>query len=104
MPNGGEHYERLGACPLCGSLRIRIRRQRHRRLLWRCRRCNGVFRTPKVAAPGDEGKVIFRRIDPSACTCARCAGGSGGRCGRRTHVGGYEWKQTVSQGVTLWIR
>ena len=60
MPNGGEHHERLGACPLCGSPRIRTRWQRHRRLLWRCRSCNRVFETPKVAEyvlpPGDDGR------------------------------------------------
>ena len=60
MPNGGEHHERLGACPLCGSPRIRTRRQRNRRLLWRCRSCNGVFATPKVSEytipPGDDGR------------------------------------------------
>ena len=60
MPNGGEHHERLGVCPLCGSPSIRIRRQGHRHLLWRCRNCNGVFRTPEVAEyiipPGDGGR------------------------------------------------
>ncbi|MYA49552.1 MAG: CAP domain-containing protein [Chloroflexi bacterium] len=60
MPNGGEHYERLGVCPLCGSHRIRIRQQRHQNLLWRCRSCNGVFRTPTVRdyilPPGDDGR------------------------------------------------
>ena len=59
MPNGGEHYERLGVCPQCRSPSIRIRQQRHRQLLWRCRICNGVFRTPDVAdyiiPPGDDG-------------------------------------------------
>ena len=59
MPNGGEHYERLGVCPLCGSPSIRIRRQEHRHLLWRCRSCNRVFRTPNVAEyiipAGDDG-------------------------------------------------
>ena len=68
MPNGGEHYERLGVCPRCGSHGIRIRRQRHRHLLWRCRRCNGVFRTPRVAdyiiPPGDDasGYVLAESI------------------------------------------
>ena len=60
MPNVGEHHERLGVCPLCGSPSIRIRRQGHRHLLWRCRNCNGVFRTPEVAEyiipPGDGGR------------------------------------------------
>ena len=60
MPNGGEHHERLGVCPLCGSPRIRIRQQRHQDLVWRCRRCNGAFRTPKVLEhiipPGDDGR------------------------------------------------
>ena len=70
MPNGGEHYERLGACPLCGSLRIRVRRQRHRRLLWRCLRCNRVFGTPKVAEyvipPGDDGTgYVFAESIPA---------------------------------------
>ena len=69
MPNGGEHHEHLGACPLCGSTRIRIRRQRHRRLLWRCRRCNRVFGTPKVAEftipPGDDGSgYVFAESIP----------------------------------------
>ena len=60
MPNGGEHHERVGVCPLCGSPSIRIRQQRHQNLLWRCRRCNGAFRTPKVLEytipPGDDGR------------------------------------------------
>ena len=62
MPNGGEHFERLGVCPLCGSPSIRIRRGRHRRPLWRCRRCNRVFGTPKVAEciipPGHDGSGL----------------------------------------------
>ena len=69
MPNGGEHYERLGACPLCESLSIRIRRRRHGRLLWRCRSCNGVFETPKVAEyvipAGDDGRrYVFAESIP----------------------------------------
>ena len=60
MPNGGEHHESLGVCPLCRSPRIRIRRQRHRILLWRCRGCKRVFRTPSIAEyilpPGDPGR------------------------------------------------
>lgn len=59
MPNGGQHYERLGVCPLCGSPNIRIRRRRHRNLLWRCRTCNRVFRSPRVGEyaipPGHDG-------------------------------------------------
>ena len=59
MPNGGGHHERVGVCPRCGSPSIRIRRQSHRHLLWRCRSCDGVFRTPEVTdyiiPPGDRG-------------------------------------------------
>ena len=69
MPNGGEHYERLGVCPLCGSPSIRIRRQEHRHLLWRCRNCNRVFRTPNVAeyiipAGGDGSGYVFAESIP----------------------------------------
>ena len=69
MPNGGEHHERLGVCPSCGSPSIRIRRQRHRHLLWRCRNCNRVFRTPDVAEyiipAGDDGSgYIFAESIP----------------------------------------
>ena len=59
MPNGGEHYEDAGLCPHCNSPRIRIRRGRHREMLWRCRSCNKVFRTPRrggiVIPPGNSG-------------------------------------------------
>ena len=39
--------ELIGVCPECGSTNIRPRRNRHRTLLWRCRRCNAVFPTPR---------------------------------------------------------
>ena len=79
MPNGGEHYERLGACPLCESLNIRTRRRRHRRLLWRCRGCNGVFKTPKVGEyvipPGDDGRrYVFAEWIPQMERRARRRG------------------------------
>ena len=88
MPNGGEHYERLGACPLCGSPRIRIRRQRHRRLLWRCRSCNRVFGTPKVAEfiipPGDDGSgYVLAESIPQMERRGRLPGQQGGQHGRR---------------------
>ena len=91
MPNGGEHYERLGACPLCGSPSIRIRRQRHRRLLWRCRRCNRVFGTPKVAEyvipPGDDGSgYVFAESIPQMERRARRPERQGGQRGRRRSV------------------
>ena len=81
MSNGGEHIERLGACPLCDSPRIRIRRQRHRRLLWRCRACNGVFETPRVAEytipPGDDGRsYVFAESIPQMEQRARLRGPS----------------------------
>ena len=88
MPNGGEHYERLGACPLCGSPRIRVRRQRHRDLLWRCRRCNRVFGTPKVAEyvipPGDDGSgYVFAESIPQMERRARRPERQGRKRGRR---------------------
>ena len=91
MPNGGEHYERLGACPLCGSPSIRIRRQRHRRLLWRCRRCNKVFTTPKVAdymiPPGDDGSgYVSAESIPQMEQRARRPERQGGQRGRRRSV------------------
>ena len=69
MRNGGEHYERLGVCPLCGSPSIRIRRRRHRHLLWRCRSCNKAFSTPNVAEytipAGDDDKgYVFAESIP----------------------------------------
>ena len=69
MPNGGQHFEHLGGCPKCGSPRIRTRRQKHSSLLWRCRKCNGVFKTPRVQEyilpPGDDGSgYIFARSIP----------------------------------------
>ena len=81
MPNGGEHYERLGACPRCESLSIRIRQRRHRRLLWRCRVCNGVFETPRVAEyvipPGDDGRrYVFAESIPQMERRARRRGRS----------------------------
>ena len=79
MPNGGEHYERLGSCPLCESLSIRTRRRRHHRLLWRCRSCNGVFGTPRVAdyviPPGDDGRgYVFAESIPQMERRARRRG------------------------------
>ena len=63
MPNGGEHFEQIGVCPLCGSPNIRIRQRRHQSLLWRCRGCNRVFGTPKVTEgvipAGSERGYIF---------------------------------------------
>ena len=91
MPNGGEHYERLGACPLCGSLRIRIRRQRHSNLLWRCRRCNRVFTTPKVAdyviPPGDDGSgYVFAESIPQMERRGRLLEQQGGQRGPRRSI------------------
>ena len=91
MPNGGEHHERLGVCPLCGSPSIRIRRQRHRRLLWRCRRCSGVFRTPKVAEyiipPGDDGSgYVFAESIPQMERRARRLERQSRKRGRRRSV------------------
>ncbi len=79
MPNGDEHYERLGSCPRCGSLNIRTRRRRRRRLLWRCRACNRVFETPKVAdyaiPPGDDGsRYVFAELIPHMERRARSRG------------------------------
>ena len=48
MPNGGQHFEDMGVCPHCDSLRIRIRRRVHPYRPWRCRDCNRTFGTPKV--------------------------------------------------------
>ena len=48
MPNGGQHFEDMGVCPHCNSLRIRIRRRVHPYRPWRCRNCNRAFGTPKV--------------------------------------------------------
>lgn len=48
MPNGVGHFERVGICPHCRSTNIRIRRRVHLCMRWRCRRCNKVFRTPKI--------------------------------------------------------
>ena len=59
MPNGGEHYVDAGLCPHCNSPRIRIRRGRHREMLWRCRSCNKVFRTPSV------GRLHFQGQEPN---------------------------------------
>ena len=63
MPNGGEHFEQIGVCPLCGSPNIRIRQRRHQSLLWRCRGCNRVFGTPKVTEgvipAGSERSYVF---------------------------------------------
>lgn len=62
MPNGGEHYEDAGLCPHCNSPRIRIRRGRHREMLWRCRSCNKVFRTPSIGTlhfQGPESNFVF---------------------------------------------
>ena len=62
MPNG--YHQRnppahVGLCPHCNSPRIRIRRGRHQEMLWRCRSCNKVFRTPGrgeiVIPPGSSG-------------------------------------------------
>ena len=48
MPNVGQHFKDLAVCPRCENPRIRIRRRVHAYMPWRCRRCNRVFRTPKV--------------------------------------------------------
>ena len=90
MPNGGEHHERLGVCPLCGSPRIRIRQQRHQNLLWRCSGCNGVFRTPKVAEyiipPGNDGSgYVFAESIPQMERRGRLRG----RPSRRRHGTGW---------------
>ena len=54
MPNGGHgvHYESVGFCPRCNSPRIRVRRGRHWRILWRCQRCNRAFASPKIMLVG----------------------------------------------------
>ena len=57
MPNGHHPQEpphpraqreaRVGVCPRCGSARIRTRRRRHWRLIWRCRGCRRTFAKPR---------------------------------------------------------
>ena len=53
-------------CPHCGSGNIRIRRRVHAFLRWRCRRCNRVFRSPKIgtidAKWGTKGFVLADSI------------------------------------------
>lgn len=58
MPNGKNepHFMPrelfVGVCPHCRSRRIRTRKSRHFRNLWRCNACNGIFETPqRVALP-----------------------------------------------------
>ena len=48
MPNGGEHFEHVGMCPHCDNYRIRTRKRKHAIQVWRCRRCNKTFATPRV--------------------------------------------------------
>ena len=48
MPNGGEHFEHVGICPHCDNYRIGTRRRKHTIQVWRCRRCNKTFATPRV--------------------------------------------------------
>ena len=66
MPNGGGHFEKVGMCPHCGSGNIRRRRRVHAFLRWRCRRCNRVFRSPKIgtidAKSGTRGFVFADSI------------------------------------------
>lgn len=87
MPNGGEHHERLGACPRCGSVFIRIRRRRHRNLLWRCQSCNRAFSSPRVAdyvlpAGADSRDYVFAGSIPRMERRARRR--AGGKRRRRT--------------------
>ena len=53
-------------CPHCGSGNIRIRRRVHAFLRWRCRRCNKVFKSPKIgtidAKWGTKGFVLADSI------------------------------------------
>ena len=50
MQGGNARSEQAGLCPHCHSPDIRVRRQRHRQMLWRCRNCNRVFATPAIGA------------------------------------------------------
>ncbi len=45
---GGFDTGQVATCPHCRSSSIRIRRRRHSSQLWRCRRCNRTFNTPRV--------------------------------------------------------
>ena len=50
MQSRGAGHEQVGLCPHCHSPDIRVRRQRHQQMLWRCRNCNRVFATPAIGA------------------------------------------------------
>ena len=65
MPNGGEHFEIIGFCPLCGSSNIRRRQRLRPRVNWRCRSCNKVFQRPelKEAAFHGTGSGLVFEID-----------------------------------------
>ena len=53
---------KIGLCPHCKSSRIRLRRQRHRNFLWRCRSCNRAFRTPLVRRTRSERGDVERCV------------------------------------------
>ena len=91
MPNGGEHYERLAVCSFCQSPNIRIRRQRHRHMLWRCRNCNRVFSTPDLAeyltlAGDDKRGYVFAESIPEMEQRGRLRKTRGARHSRRSRV------------------
>ena len=60
MPDHGKHIA-VGACPHCGSRRIRIRQSVRPYYPWRCRNCNRAFRTPRTATASSQSVVRRRR-------------------------------------------
>lgn len=58
---GHGHFESIGFCPHCNSSNIRLRRDPLDADLWRCRRCNRTFRTPKRAEAWVDNQTAQRR-------------------------------------------
>ena len=56
-----EEEQRVGACPHCGSRRIRIRQSVRPYYPWRCRNCKKAFRTPKTSTASTPSMVRRRR-------------------------------------------
>ena len=75
----------IGICPYCRSTRIRLRRQKHRHFLWRCRSCRRKFPSPALRniqlSPGvasvSRGSHVLARDIPRMERSRRISGGRG---------------------------
>ena len=115
-PMQSQHSVQIGACPSCLSTRIRLRRQRHRRFLWRCLSCRRAFVSPAVrniqlpmgAASASGGTYVLARNIPRMERSRRISAGNRVNINRRRRRKGFPVTWLVllvalAAGVYWWV-